>query len=268
MVDAMVTSDFNKYPHDFAIPASRVFLGEGNTIETATPAINQYYQDVFQVLSDKALSGIQLWVSDTLGDSRTAGGELTLSPITPAYDLFTTRFTVAGERTYSSLPLGISWHGSPAVHASYADPASYPAYQGVQPAAYGRWSYGEPTIKGRWVQQAIVDHADGLNVRFFADPNPIQGPAGVRATTFHWDASKMHVVERVEIHVGSVSGPLVTKGGATGDASVNGPIADGSDFVLVDTTTGKRRLPATLTVSVQQRSVSTAAQVTDTRNEN
>jgi hypothetical protein len=248
MVDAMETSDSKKYPHDFAIPPSRIFLGEGATIQTTTPAINQYFQDVFQVLMDKALAGIQMWVTDTLGDARDAKGTPTLSPVTPAYDLFTTAFTFAGVRTYANLPPGISWHGSPAAHASYADPASYPAYEGVRPAAYGRWSYGKPTAKGRWVQQAIADHTDGLNVRFYASPNPIESSARAGSTVLHWDAVKMTRVGTIEIHAETVFGPLVAKGGASGSAGVNATVADGSDFVLIDTTAGRNRVLATVTI--------------------
>jgi hypothetical protein len=105
-----------------------------------------------------AASSRQLWVSDTLGDAKDASGQLTLSPITPAYDFFTTSFSPAGVRTYAPLSPGVAWHGSPAKGASYADPASYPASQDLRAAAYGKWSYTGLTDKGRWVQKALVGH--------------------------------------------------------------------------------------------------------------
>jgi hypothetical protein len=155
MVDAMETADPHAYPHDFAIPAAQIFLGEGGTNQTSSPAVERYFKDVFHVLTERKLAGIQLWVSDTLGDAKDAEGKPTLSAATPAYDLFTTGFSRDGVRTYASLPPGISWHGEPAKSGSYADPASYAAYQDIRPAAYGRWSYTGLTDKGRWVQQAL-----------------------------------------------------------------------------------------------------------------
>jgi len=157
MVNAMEMADPGRYPHDFAIAQEKVFLGEGGTDQTTSPAIGQYFRDVFRVLTDRRLAGIQLWVSDTLGDARDTSGGLTLSPITPAYDLFTTSFSAAGVRTYAPLPPGVAWHGSPAKGASYADPASYPEYQDLRSAAYGKWSYTGLTAKGRWVQQALTE---------------------------------------------------------------------------------------------------------------
>ena len=156
MVDAMEMADPGRYPHDFTIPQAKVFLGEGGTNQTTSPAISQYFQDVFRVLADRKLAGLQLWVSDTLGDTKDAAGKPTLSSITPAYDLFTTSFTWAGVRNYAPLPPGVSWHGSPAKGSPYADPASFPASHDLRPAAYGKWSYTGLTDKGRWVQQILV----------------------------------------------------------------------------------------------------------------
>ena len=158
MVDAMEMADPGRYPHDFAIPQDKVFLGEGGTNQTTSAAIGQYFQDVFQVLADRKLAGMQLWVSDTLGDAKDASGQPTLLPITPAYDLFTTSFAPAGVRTYAPLSPGVAWHGSPAKGASYADPASYPASQDLRASAYGKWSYTGLTDKGRWVQKALASH--------------------------------------------------------------------------------------------------------------
>jgi hypothetical protein len=158
MVDAMETADPGRYPRDFAIPQAKVFLGEGGTKQTTSPAIAQYFRDVLQVLDDRKLAGMQLWVSDTLGDAKDASGKPTLSPITPAYDLFTTSFSPAGVRSYTPLPPGVAWHGSPAKGGSYADPTGYAASQDLRPAAYGKWSYTGLTDKGRWVQQALAGH--------------------------------------------------------------------------------------------------------------
>jgi hypothetical protein len=251
MVDAMEMADPGKYAHDYSIPASRVFLGEGSTNQTATPAINQYFQDVFQLLADRALAGIQLWVTDTLGDATDAAGKPTLSPATPAYDLFTTTFSRAGVRTYAGLPPGISWHGSPAKGASYADPASYPPSSEIRPAAYGQWSYIGLTSKGHWVQQAIANHDGNLNLRFFANPNPVQGSGAVGLATLYWDASKMQAVKTVEVHEGTVSGPIIARGGETGNAHASIATSNTPDFVLVDTTAGAHKLLGTLTIQMQ-----------------
>jgi hypothetical protein len=250
MVDAMEVADTDKYPHDFAISPSKIFLGEGNTIQTDTPAINQYFQDVFQVLTDRALAGIQLWVSDTLGDTKDGTGRLTLSAITPAYDLFTTNFTYAGSRTYGSLPPGVSWHGSPGKGSSFADPESFPASKDIRAAAYGKWSYTGLTSKGRWAQQAMADHTGSLNLKFFANPNPVRVSAGAAPTTLYWDVSEMREVKAVEIHVGTASGPLIGKGGATGTVQESVPALADSDFVLVDTTAGTHRLLGSVAIQV------------------
>jgi hypothetical protein len=74
MVEAMEAADTSGFRGDFAIPASRIFLGEGNTLQTATPTINQYFQDVLQVMTDRRLAGIQFWVTDTLGTRMTSKG--------------------------------------------------------------------------------------------------------------------------------------------------------------------------------------------------
>jgi hypothetical protein len=251
MVDAMEMADPGKYPHDYAIPASRVFLGEGSTNQTAMPAINQYFQDVFQLLADRELAGIQLWVTDTLGDATDAAGKPTLSPATPAYDLFTTTFSRTGVRTYASLPPGISWHGSPANGASFADPASYPTSSEIQPAAYGHWSYTGLTNNGHWVQQAIANHAGNLNLRFFANPNPVQGSGAAGSATLYWDASKMQAVKTVEVHEGTASGPIIARGGATGNAHASIATSNAPDFVLVDTTTGAHKHLGTVTIQMQ-----------------
>jgi hypothetical protein len=158
MIDAMETADPVRYPHDFAIPQDMVFLGEGGTSQTSSPAIGKYFRDVFQVLADRKLIGIQLWVSDTLGESKDASGKPNMVPITPAYDLFTTSFSPVGVRIYSPLPVGVAWHGSPSKDSSYADPANYPAYQDVGAAAYGKWLYTGLTDKGRLVQNVLTEH--------------------------------------------------------------------------------------------------------------
>ena len=251
MVDAMERSDSSKYPHDFAIPAGKVFLGEGSTNQTATPPINQYFQDVFQVLADRELAGIQLWVTDTLGDASNAASKPTLSAATPAYDLFTATFSPIGVRTYAGLPPGISWHGSPAKGASYADPANYPPSTEIRPAAYGQWSYTGLTSKGHWVQQAIANHSENRNLRFFANPNPLSSTGGTISTTVYWDLSKMAEVKTIEVHAGTASGPLIGKGGATGSAHASIPASRTPDFVLVDTTAGSHKLVGTVTLQVQ-----------------
>ncbi len=58
----------------------------------------------------------------------------------------------------------------------------------------------------------------------------------------------MHDIKTVEIHVGSVSGPLVAKGGETGDIIVNLPLGGKLDFVLVDVTSEKHRFLSIVTI--------------------
>jgi hypothetical protein len=155
MVDAMEKADPRQYPHDFAIAPAHVFLAEGGTNEATSPATGTYFQDVFHVLAARGLPGIQLWVSDTLADSRDASGKLTLGVAAPAYDLFTTRFSPAGERLYPPLADSVSWHGGIVKGGSYADPASFTSSREVRAAAYGSWTYTGLTEKGRQVQQAL-----------------------------------------------------------------------------------------------------------------
>ncbi len=155
MVDAMEKADPGHYPDDFMISPAHVFLAEGGTDEATSPATGTFFQDVFHVLTARDLAGIQLWVSDTLADARDASGKLTVAVATPAYDLFTTRFSPAGERSYKPLADGVSWHGGIVKGGSYADPESFTSSREIRPAAYGSWTYTGLTEKGRQVQQAL-----------------------------------------------------------------------------------------------------------------
>jgi hypothetical protein len=146
---------------------------------------------------------------------------------------------------------GVSWHGSPARGASYGDPASYPVSRDIRPSAYGNWTYTGPTIKGRWVQQAIADHGGGLNLRFFASPNPVQAPSAAESTVLHWDVSKMQTVMAIEVHAEAASGPLVAKGGKTGTVHVTLSALHDEDFVLIDVTEGARKPLGTVTVETK-----------------
>lgn len=118
----------------------------------------------------------------------------------------------------------------------------YPASSEIRPAAYGRWTYTGLTNKGHWVRQAIANHTGNLNLRFFANPNPVQGSGGAASTTLYWDLSKMQTVKAVEIHAGTVSGPLIAKGGATGNTRASIAARNAPDFVLVDATEGTHKL--------------------------
>jgi hypothetical protein len=239
VIDAMEKADPRNYPDDFAISADRVFLGEGNTDQTTTPGINQFFQEILQVLTNRTLAGVEFWVTDSLGNASDAAGNPTLSLAQPGYDLFTTTFSPSGIRTYAGLPPGIFWHGTPGPGGSYGNPADYPAYSGTaQPSAYGKWSYTGLTSKGHWVQQAMADHAGDRNLRFFANPNPISGVDGSGSTRLYWDASKMPAVESVAIHEGTILGPLIAEGGAKGQTDAGVPVKDGKELFLIDTTTG------------------------------
>lgn len=166
MIDAMEGADPVRFPRDFPIPIEKIFLGEGTTDQANSPATSQYFQDVFQVLEERKLAGIQLWVSDTLGDALDSNGKPTLSMITSAYDLFDSHFTKFGERSYAPLPSGVSWHGSHTKGGSYGDPANYPANEEVRLAAYGQWSYTGVTDKGRFVEAALKHHSQTVNPSF------------------------------------------------------------------------------------------------------
>jgi hypothetical protein len=107
----MATADPAKKQGDFVIPVSKIYLAEGNSNQTRTPAVNQYFQDILQLLNDRGLAGIQFFISDTLADAKDAKGQPTLAPALSVYDLFVTHYTPAGTRTYGKdWPPGISWH--------------------------------------------------------------------------------------------------------------------------------------------------------------
>jgi len=156
MVDAMEQADPARYPHDFAIPPAHVFLAEGGTNQAFSPAASGFFQGVFQVLAERKLAGIQLWVSDTLADAKDASGGLTLAVAAPGYDLFTTRFVPGGLRLYAKLAPHVAWHGSIVKGGSYADPTSFTASEETRPAEYGTWLYTGLTDKGRAVRQALA----------------------------------------------------------------------------------------------------------------
>ena len=71
-----------------------------------------------------------------------------------------------------------------------------------------------------------------------ATPNPIRicdgSPGGL--TTLQWDATDM--AEEIELRVGSVMGTLFATGGATGFATTNRNVTDGTVFHLVNVATG------------------------------
>jgi hypothetical protein len=106
------------------------------------------------------------------------------------------------------------------------------------------------TIKGQWVRQAIANHTGNLNLSFFANPNPVTGPGATGSTMLFWNLSKMLAVKTVEIHVGTASGPIIAKGGATGSARVSLPATYGTEFILVDTTAGTHRPLGAVTLHV------------------
>ena len=122
----METADPGRYPRDFAIPQAKVFLGEGGTKQSASPAIAQYFRDVLQVLDDRKLAGIQLWVSDTLGDAKDASGKPTLSPITPAYAC--RLWQVVVYRTDRQRPLGPAGSGRSSIKRTHHDESRHTCY--------------------------------------------------------------------------------------------------------------------------------------------
>lgn len=249
MVNAMATADT---AGDFAIPTSKIYLGEGNANQQGTPAINQYFQDVMQVMSDDGLAGIQFFVSDTLANATDSSGNPTLTPALPIYDLFATTFASSGVLTYpDDLASGVSWHLNPGAGGSYADPTTYPATQDEFSAAYGKWLYTAPTDIGTWLGEAIATHTNGLDLRFYANPNPVKYSTGM-GSTLYWDLSHMPNVKSVQVHTGSPTGPIILKTKVSQNSlSVPVPQAGLQDFYLIDTTTTDHKLLGTVVLEAQ-----------------
>jgi hypothetical protein len=250
MIDAMETADAG-VTGDFKIPASKIYLGEGNANQTGKPGINQYFQDVFQVLTDRGLSGIKFFVSDSLAD-KAVDGKPTLSVALPIYDLFSTTYTAAGSTKYApALQPGLSWHWGPKPGGSYADPTTYRSSEETAGSSYGQWTYVHPTTQGIWIQQAIFDHSNGRNLRFYALPNPAPSSGH---STLYWDLSRMSGVRTVAVHVGSASGDLLADGlsaSNTRGTPIAVPASGSTDFVLVDTTGGTQGVLGVVTVQAQ-----------------
>jgi hypothetical protein len=250
MIDAMESSD-PAATGDFAIPASKLYLGEGNANQVGKPGINQYFQDIFQVLADRGLSGVKFFVSDSLAD-KVSGGTPTLTPALPVYDLFSTAYIAAGSTKYPrGLQPGIAWHWGPKSGGSYADPTTYRSSEDISDSSYGQWTYLHPTPLGVWIQQAIFDHSNGRNLRFYANPNPAP-PSG--HSTLYWDLTHMPSVRNIAVHVGSASGALLANGPIAsniGGLPVVMPASGSEDFVLVDTSSIDRRVLGTVTLVAQ-----------------
>jgi hypothetical protein len=250
MIDAMENADPG-LAGDFSIPANKIYLGEGNENQMGEPGINQYFQDVFQVLTDRGLSGIKFFVSDSLAD-KSVNGTPTLAVALPVYDIFLTSYDAAGSRKYPpGLPPGISWHLGPKPGGSHADPTTYQSSADLSGSSYGKWTYLQPTQAGVWIRQGIANHAGGRDLRFYAKPNPIP-PSG--HSTLYWDLSRMPGVRTIAVRIGSASGDLLANDLIASDVrslAVATPASGSQDFVLVDTTAGGQKVLGSVTVSVK-----------------
>jgi hypothetical protein len=102
-------------------------------------------------------------------------------------------------------------------------------------------SNGNPLTLGYTLDTVMV-HVRSAPI-FSATPNPmILGSGATTGTTLlQWNASEG--VTAVEIHQGSLDGPLISSGGETGSAPALG-IAPGTVFYLQDTTGGKALSPS------------------------
>jgi 3D (Asp-Asp-Asp) domain-containing protein len=252
MADAMTNQDTTDYPGDFSIPASQVFLGEGNSCLTTNGGENEYVQLVNKFAVDRGLKAVEWWESDSLQD-----GTPPDLAVTPMWDLFTISFTSAGQRTFSGLAADLSWH-QPNSMTNFADPTTFTAIPEATndlPTNYGVMTYPQPTMTGTWLQQALANHTLTRNVLFYANPNPIQsGGTGLGPTTASWDATQQSGVTSVEIHIGSPNGTTLVAGGPSGSAPTNS-VSNGTVLYLQDVSGGKALTSAntlsTLTVQVQ-----------------
>lgn len=82
------------------------------------------------------------------------------------------------------------------------------------------------------------------NATLTANPNPI--PAGQRRTTLTWSAPG---INRVELRVGSATGPAMTVGGSTGTAQTDDWVADGMIFFLVDASNARTLVTTTVNIA-------------------
>ncbi len=250
MIDAMENADPG-FAGDFRIPANEIYLGEGNANQTGDPGINQYFQDVFQVFIDRELSGIKFFVSDSLAD-KSVNGTPTLAVALPIFDIFSTSYAAAGNRKYPrDLPPGISWHWGPKPGGSYADPTTYLTSAEVSESSYGQWTYVHPTNTGLWIQQAIANHAEGRDLKFYANPNPAPRSGH---STLHWDLSHMPVVRTIDVRIGSASGDILAKDLIVSDISslaVAIPASGSENFILLDATLDAQKVLGTVTVDVK-----------------
>lgn len=86
----------------------------------------------------------------------------------------------------------------------------------------------------------VVVHLEQQSAVFTADPNPIPTPL-IGATTLHWNAP---TASTVEVHVGSPTGTLFTRGGPAGSAVTGDWVTEGLVFYLQDVSGGKPLTPA------------------------
>jgi hypothetical protein len=112
---------------------------------------------------------------------------------------------------------------------SPASATSLPAYTGWVVSGTGRQAVSS-TIPG---SQGTVSGAATLT----ASPNPITTSSfGVGTTTLTWNAPG---TTKVEIHVGSPSGPIVVFDSSSGTVTTGAWVSDGTIFYLQDVSNGK-----------------------------
>ena len=93
--------------------------------------------------------------------------------------------------------------------------------------------------------QVLLQPASGY---LLAAQNPIQNPAGqLGSATLNWSSS---TATMIEVHVGSPSGPLFTRGANQGSATASGWVTDGTTFYLQDVSNGQP-LTSQFTIATQ-----------------
>jgi cytochrome c2 len=142
-------------------------------------------------------------------------------------------------------------HGNPPVQVGVDRPSATSGFD-----ILNRAMPGDNVFEGNSCMTSLNAPCPSLSPSLTADPNPIPvtGNATVGQTTVSWLAPD---AERIEIHIGSPSGPLFTLQGNRGSLQTGPWVSDGTAFYLQDVTGGKPlssdHTLATLVVRLQAR---------------
>ena len=111
-IDALQNIDPN-YSGDYAIPSTNVFFSEGNSDQSNSPALGDYWRNVFKFVDDCQIQGYSIFCSDGF-NTQPVGDANTLSLFTWSYQYTGTRIydgknTTYGITTYTGLKaLGVA----------------------------------------------------------------------------------------------------------------------------------------------------------------